>query len=67
MHKQMFELAVELRDDGAISITQPAGMDEPSVILMAPEQVSIVVEWLNEAVARAVTKGLMPVARPSNG
>ena len=64
MHKQMFELAVELRDDGAISITQPAGMDEPSVIFIAPEQVSIVVEWLHEAAARAVTKGLMPDSRP---
>jgi hypothetical protein len=66
MHKQMFELAVELRDDGAISITQPAGMDEPSVVLIAPEQVSIVVEWLNEAAARAVTNGLMPGARAPN-
>jgi hypothetical protein len=62
MHKQMFELAVELRDDGTIAITQPAGMDEPSVIFIAPEQVGIVVDWLNEAVARSVTKNAMPTA-----
>ena len=44
MHKQMFELGVELGDDGVISITQSAGMVEPSKIFIAPEQVGIVVE-----------------------
>ena len=63
----MYELSVELREDGMIAITQPAGMDEPSVILVAPEQVAIVVDWLNEAVARAVTKGIMPGSRSDNG
>lgn len=66
MHKQMFELSVSLRDDGAIAITQPDGMDEPSVVLLAPEQVAIVVGWLNEAAARAVTKGLMPAPHSHN-
>jgi hypothetical protein len=42
-------------------------MDEPSVVLIAPEQVAIVVEWLNEAAARAMTKGLLPSSRPQNG
>lgn len=67
MHKQMYELSVELRDDGTIAITQPEGMDEPSVVLVAPEQVVILVDWLNEAAARAVTKGLMPSSRSDNG
>lgn len=66
MRKQMFELLVELRDDGTIAITQPAGVDEPSVVFIAPEQVAIVVEWLNEAAARAVTKGLMPDSQSRN-
>lgn len=67
MHKQMYELSVALQEDGAIAITQPAGMDEPSVILVAPEQVAIVVEWLNEEAARAMTRGLLPSSRPQNG
>ena len=67
MHKQMFELSAELRDDGAIAIAQPAGMDEPSVVLIAPEQVAIVVDWLSEAAARAVTKGLMSGSHSHNG
>lgn len=28
MRKQMYELSIELRDDGAIAITQPDGLDE---------------------------------------
>lgn len=67
MHKQMYELSVELRDDGVIVITQPNGMDDPSVVLVAPEQVSVVVDWLNEAAARAVTKGLMSGPATNNG
>jgi hypothetical protein len=64
MRKQMYELSVALQDDGAIAITQPGGMDEPSVVLIAPEQAAIVVEWLNEAAARAMMKDLMPSSRP---
>jgi len=67
MHKQMYELSVALRDDGTIAITQPAGMDEPSVVFIAPEQVAIIVDWLNEAAARAVTKGLMSGSHSQNG
>ncbi|MGO4479757.1 hypothetical protein AB4Z32_26310 [Massilia sp. 2TAF26] len=67
MHKQMFELSVELRNDGTIAITQPAGMDEPSVVLIAPEQAAVVVDWLNEAAARALTKGLMSGPHSNNG
>jgi hypothetical protein len=63
----MYELSVALRDDGTIAITQPVGMDEPSIVLVAPEQVAIVVKWLNEAAARAVTKNLMPSSRSNNG
>ncbi|QBE66341.1 hypothetical protein EWM63_27990 [Pseudoduganella lutea] len=63
----MYELSIELRDDGTIAITQPAGIEEPSVVLVAPEQVAIVVDWLNEAAARAMTKGVMPASRSGNG
>lgn len=66
MNKQMYELSVELRGDGTIAITQPAGMDDPSVVVVAPEQVAIVVEWLNEAAARAMTRGLMPSSQSGN-
>jgi len=59
MKKQTFELSVELREDGVVEILQPNGMEEPSIVLIAPEQVSVVVDWLNEAAAKAVASGLM--------
>jgi hypothetical protein len=65
MRKQMLELSVELRDDGAIAITQPDGLEEPSVVLIAPEQVGVVVQWLNEAMAKATAKGLVAGAEAS--
>lgn len=68
MRKQMFELSIELREDGAIAITQPEGMDEPSLVLIAPEQVDIVVEWLNEAKAKAIANGLVSgITGPAKG
>jgi hypothetical protein len=40
----MFELGLSFAMKERFLITQPAAMDEPSVILIAPEQVGIVVE-----------------------
>jgi hypothetical protein len=58
----MFELSVELRDDGTVEISQPNGLEEPAVVLIAPEQVGVVVEWLQEAAAKVVANGFLSVA-----
>lgn len=53
MNKQMYELSVSLRQDGLIQVIQPNGFEEPSTVLLAPEQVAIVCAWLQEAAEKS--------------
>jgi len=51
MEKEMFEIRISTTDKGGILITQPYPADDDSVILIMPDQVDIVVKWLEEAKA----------------
>ena len=49
MDKEMFEIRVST-DKGKIFIEQPVPMeDAPNIIIISPEQVDAVIEWLKEA------------------
>jgi len=49
MDKEMFEIRVST-NKGKIFITQPVPMqDEPDSIIISPEQVDALIEWLKEA------------------
>ena len=51
MDKEMFEIRVST-DKGKIFITQPVPMQsEPDSIIISPEQVDALIEWLKEAKA----------------
>lgn len=49
--RRMEEVTVNTTTEGMIEIEQPAGHDEPSRIILTPEQVPILVKWLQEAAA----------------
>ncbi len=51
MDEEMFEIRVST-DKGKIFITQPVPMqNEPDSIIISPEQVDALIEWLKEAKA----------------
>ncbi|HPQ42948.1 MAG TPA: hypothetical protein PKZ42_01880 [Syntrophales bacterium] len=49
MKKEMTEICVETDDEGRISITQPATFEDGDTILIYPDQVDILIKWLQEA------------------
>ena len=51
MQKSIEPLSVSTTTEGAIEIAQQQSPEEPQLIIITPEQVPLLIQWLQEAVA----------------
>ena len=49
MNKEMYEVKVYISNSNNIVISQPNETDDKSYIVINPDQVDIIVKWLQEA------------------
>lgn len=49
MERMMWDLAVEVETSGYICITQKEDMMSDSRVLVHPDQVDLLIKWLNDA------------------
>jgi hypothetical protein len=53
MRKVMQQIEVSVNDDGEICIVQPGYGNDDAVVMISPDQVDVLTQWLKEAKAEA--------------